>query len=322
AGASLVEDRWVRHIMGGPSTTTGSFNAIATGLAARLKGFRLTWLTPSYTGSRAHDLALLAMIGLLAAAAIIARRRPDDGQAISVLAGTAAAASIAALVTGPDTLVPGLVVTLPLAAGVLLLRRHQLGSPATLMAAGTFALFGLGVLATQYPQGGSGEWGGRYFALGLPLLVPLALAALAAHRRQVDRATARTAAALVVCTAAVSVMAVASLSSSHRFTSELMATIERGGEQVGERPVLVTTAPAVPRLAWQTFDHQRWLLADEDDLADLVGRLRRAGVGRFGLVTNRLSRDQATVEAAGGRVVSRDGRPDGRDWQVLVVDAG
>ncbi|HEX2023717.1 MAG TPA: hypothetical protein VHF00_03375 [Acidimicrobiales bacterium] len=326
AGASLVEDRWVRHIMGGPSTTTGSFNAIATGLAARLKGFRLTWLMPSYTGSRAHDLALLAMIGLLAAAAIIARRRPDDGPRITLLAGTAAAASIAALVTGPDTLVPGLVLTLPLAAGVLLVRRHQLGSPATLITAGTFALFALGVLATQYPQGGSGEWGGRYFALGLPLLVPLALAALASHRRQVDGATARTAAAaLVVCTAAVSVMAVASLRSSHRFTSELMARIERGGEQVGERPVLVTTAPAVPRLAWQTFDRQRWLLADEDDeddLVDLVGRLRRAGVGRFGLVTNQLPRDQALVEQTGARIVGRDGRPDGGDWQVLVVDAG
>ncbi len=135
------------------------------------------------------------------------------------------------------------------------------------------------------------------------------------------RAAARAgAAALVVCTAAMSVMAVGSLRSSHRFTGELMARIERGGEQVGDRPVLVTTAPAVPRLAWRTFDRQRWLLAEDDALADLVARLRAAGVGRFGLVTNRLRREQAEVESAGARVVARDGRPEGGDWQVLVVE--
>jgi hypothetical protein len=148
----------------------------------------------------------------------------------------------------------------------------------------------------------------------------LALAGLAARRGRVDRAAARAGAlALVVCTAAISVTAVASLRSSHRATADLLARIERGGAQVGDRPVLVTTAPAVPRLAWRTFDRQRWLLAEQDDLADVVGRLRTAGVARFALVTNRLSRDQALVEGTGVRIVSRDGRPDGGDWQVLVV---
>jgi hypothetical protein len=321
-GAKVLEDRWVRHLMGGPPTTTGSFSPIATGLAARLRGFRLTWLMPSYTGSAKHDLALLAMLGLVVAAAVVARRRPADGAGVALLAAAAALAALAALVTGPDQLVPGLVVTLPLAvAGVLLLRPDQLRSPAAALAAGTFALFAVAVLATQYPQGGSGEWGGRYFALGLPLLVPLALAGLATQGARIDRVAAHTgAAALAVCTAVVSVMAVASLRSNHSFTAELVARIERGGHQVGDRPVLVTTAPAVPRLAWRTFDRQRWMLAEEDGLSGLVNRLRAAGVDRFGLVTNRLPRDQAGVEGAGARVLARDGRPDGGDWQVLVVE--
>jgi hypothetical protein len=321
-GAKVLEDRWVRHLMGGPSATTGSFSPIASGLAARLRGFRLTWLMPSYTGSAKHDLALLAMLGLVLAAAVVARRRPADAAGVSLLASSAALAALAALVTGPDQLVPGLLLTVPLAAaGVILLRRDELRSPATALAAGTFALFALGVLATQYPQGGSGEWGGRYFAVGLPLLVPLALAGLAAQAPRVDRVTGRTgAAALAVCTAAMSVMAVASLRSNHRFTAELMARIDRVGHQVGDRPVLVTTAPALPRLAWRTFDRQRWLLAEEDGLAELVARLRAAGVGRFGLVTNRLHPEEAGVERAGARVVEREGRPDGGDWQVLVVE--
>jgi hypothetical protein len=264
------------------------------------------------------------MLGLLVAAAVVARRRPADGSGVAMLAVTAALAALAALATGPDSLAPGLLVTLPLAAaGVVLLRRDQLlRSPAATVAAGTFALFALAVLATQYPQGGSGEWGGRYFALGLPLLVPLALAGLAAQKGRVDDVAARTGAvALVVCTAAMSVMAVGSLRSSHRFTAELMARIERGGDQVGDRPVLVTTTPAVPRLAWRTFDRQRWLLADENDLSDLVARLRAAGITRFGVVTNQLSRDQGLVEGAGARVVSRDGRPDGGNWQIIGVEA-
>ena len=323
AGARVVEGRWVRHLVGGPPTTTGSFGVTATGLSARLRGFRLTWLMPSYTGSRAHDLALLAMLALLVAAALVARRRPGDRAGVVLLAGAAAVAALAALATGPDSLVPGLLVALPLApVGVVLLRRDQLRPAATPLAAGTFALFAVAVLATQYPQGGSGEWGGRYFALGLPLLVPVALAGVAGHRDRIDPVAAWAgAAALVACTAAVSIMAVTTLRSNHRFTADLLARIERGGAEVGGQPVLVTTAPAVPRLAWRTFDRQRWLLAEEDDLSNLVTRLRAAGVTRFGVVTNRLAQDQPRLERAGARIVGRDGRPDGGDWQVLVVDA-
>lgn len=335
AGASIaaagmargLEGRWVRHIVGGPSTTTGSFDVAADGLSARLRGFRLTWLTPSYTGRPAHDLALLVMLALVVAAAVLARRRPGDRAGVFLLAGTAAGAAWAALALDPDALVPGLLVTLPVAAaGVALLRRQSLRSPAATVAAVTFTVFALAVLATQYPQGGSGEWGGRYFAMGLPLLVPLALAGLAGQRGRSDRVTASAGiGALVACTAAVSVMALTSLSSNHRFTGDLMARIGRGGEQVGDRPVMVATSGAVPRLAWATFDRQRWLLADDEDHEDLPGlvhRLRAAGVARFALVTNRLPVDGARLDRAGARVLSRDGRPDGGEWQVLVVATG
>ena len=58
--------------------------------------------------------------------------------------------------------------------------------------ASTVALFAAAVLATQYATGGSGEWGGRYFALSLPLLVPLLVIGLGrSHRPRPLDQTAR-----------------------------------------------------------------------------------------------------------------------------------
>ena len=45
---------------------------------------------------------------------------------------------------------------------------------------------------------------------------------------------------------------------------------------LGDRPVILTTEPAMPRSAWATFDRQRWLLTRSDDLSGVVGRLRAA----------------------------------------------
>ena len=50
-------------------------------------------------------------------------------------------------------------------------RRRVTRNPAATVATTTFVLFSLAVLATQYRDGGSGEWGGRYFLLGIPVIV-------------------------------------------------------------------------------------------------------------------------------------------------------
>ena len=71
-----------------------------------------------------------------------------------------------------------------LPAGLVLVRRGTFASPAARLATSTAALFALAVLATQYPVGGSMEWGGRFFHVGLPLVVPVLLLAVAAARRR------------------------------------------------------------------------------------------------------------------------------------------
>ena len=94
-----------------------------------------------------------------------------------------------------DHVVPGLLVAAPvLAAGLVALRRSCLRPLGAGLAFTTFAVFALLVAATQYARGGSGEWGGRYFALGLPVLVPVALLALAEAGARLDAVTRRAAA--------------------------------------------------------------------------------------------------------------------------------
>src|SRR5205085_8935669 len=154
-----------------------------------------------------------------------------DAPPIRLLATVAAVASILALLTGTTAIVPGLLVACPLVlVGLVSFRRAGTddGPPssrrAASLAASTFAGFALAVIATQYATGGSGEWGGRYFAIGLPLLVPVCLLNLRRVGRKVSDGSRRVAAAaLVVCTACLSVIGINGLRYNHDFRARLMA---------------------------------------------------------------------------------------------------
>lgn len=313
---------WVRRIVGAATTPVGVAGSAGSDgfVTARLNAFALTWLRPSYGGVRTLVAALVVMLVAAGLTAFAVRRHPDDRRPIVALATVAACAAMLAVAARPTNVVPGLLVAFPLAlAGLVLVRRSQLfGQPAQLMFA-TFAVFALGVLATQYEKGGGGEWGGRYFALGLPVLVPVLLLALRDAGRTLAPTVRRAAAgALAVCTIAMTVMGVAALRHGHQYTASLVRTIDAAGRSAaGLEPVIVTTAPAAPRLSWSTFDDQRWLLTQSAALADLRSRLADAGIDRFVLVTNNLPTDQAGLE--GAHVLSRRGAADGSGYQVLVV---
>jgi hypothetical protein len=281
----------------------------------------LTWLRPSYGGVRPLILGLSAMVVAVGLCAFAVRRHPGDRGVITLLAVAAASGAVIALVARPTNIVPGLLVAFPLmVAGFVLVRRSQLtGLPAQLMFA-TSVVFALGVIATQWEKGGGGEWGGRYFALTLPVIVPVLLLALRDAGRSLAAPTLRvTVAALAVCTVAMTVMAIGAARNAHQYTAHLVSTIDRAGKSVSATdPVIVTTAPAAPRLAWNTFDHQRWLLATPGGLGDLRQRLAAAGVHRYVVVTDNLAGDQAGL--AGAKVVSREGPADGSGYQVLSVE--
>lgn len=326
AAAFLVEREWTASLVG---SAAGEARAIATPaagtglLAGRLKGFALTWLTPSYSGRPLLGLLLLTMLAALVLAAVTVRRRPAAAGRIAGYSSLAAGAAVGALAVGPGNVVPGLLLAFPLAsAGLLLVGRRTLRTDGARLAAGVSVLFVLAVAATQYAKGGGGEWGGRYFALAIPIAVPVLLLALRDRGAALAPAVAhRTAAALVVCSVALTTMGVTALHASHRANARLVAAVDRAGQTVAaDRPVMVTTEGAMPRFAWPTFEGQRWLLAGPEGLDDLLDRLGGAGITRVGFVTRNVERDRALLTAAGARVMATDDSGGGRRWHVMVLD--
>lgn len=323
-GAHLLDRFWTARVVGGGavggSAAPGAGESLGL-VEGRVQGLVVTWLTPSYGGRPLTGLALFTMLGAIAFGAYTVHRRPTEGRLIIGSAVVAGAAAVLALLAGPGNVVPGLLLAFPLlAAGLLLISRRTLGSTSARIVGGVPLLFALAVLATQYAKGGGGEWGGRYFALAIPVVVPFILLALRQQRDRLAPHVARVAVAgLVVCSVALSTMGVTALRSSHHGNARLVAAADRAGRAVdAEMPVMVTTEGSMPRFAWSTFDRQRWLLTHPDGLDDLFDRLRGAGVTQVGFVSRNLPRDQARLDAAGAQVVSVD-RSVARRWNVLVL---
>jgi hypothetical protein len=284
----------------------------------------LTWLKPGYGDKPAVvELALVVMAAALLLAVCAARGPAPNHRGVVVRSAVAAVAAWLAVLTVPTNLVPGLLPAFPVGlAGLAALRRQTLMAPAARLALVTFAVFSAGVVATQYAVGGGSEWGGRYFAIGLPIVVPVLLLALRDAGLRLDTVARRRAVgSLVACSLALTVMSVSTMRASHRIADDLLGAIDRVSEAANGPPVLVSTSPIVPRLAWRTFDQQRWLLAPPPTLPDTVRRLRAAGVDRFTLVTRDLARE-ARLLPDDVRILERRGRPDQHGWQVLLVDPG
>jgi hypothetical protein len=325
AAAQVAERLWTRHLLGGGLewSGVGAPSAGGSGLVAgRVRGFLLTWLTPAYGAESLAPIALLAMVTALAVGAVVLRRRgPAGGETVSRWSLVAAGAALLALLVGPPSVVPGLLVAFPLAAaGLLLVRRETLASLCAQVAFAVFALFAVGVVATQYAKGGAGEWGGRYFAIGLPVVVPVVLLALGNAGRALEgEARRRALASLVVCSLVLPAIGITALRQHHRNTWELVARFDRAGRVTGvDQPVLVSTQGAAPRYAWPTFERQRWLLAEPEGVGDLLDRVRAAGVTRVGFVTRNLERDEPLLGPA-ATVVWSDGATASRGWHVLVL---
>jgi hypothetical protein len=227
-------------------------------------------------------------------------------------------AAACALVLAPTNIVPGLLLAFPLAtAGMLVLRRSLFSDVAPVLALATGAVFAVAVLATQYPTGGTGEWGGRYFALGLPVVVPVLLLALHRQGRTLAPVLRRgCAAALVVCSVALGMMSVVALRANHQEKERLVASIEAAEAVAGSGAPVVTTWSAAPRFAWPIFQSTPWLRVDSAGLPVLRQRLAAAGVDRFVFVTSDVDADRAEL---GGLDVLWHDEPTGRGRSVLVV---
>ena len=307
---------------------TEAFSVASRGnpLAERAQGLAVTWLLPSYGNFDLADITLAAMVLAVVATAVAARTKPEDAAGIRLFAAVAALAAVARLVVGDAVVVPGLLMAFPLLpAGMVLLRRSDLRHDVIGPCVAVFAVFALGVIATQYADGGSGEWGGRYFALGLPTIVPVVVFTLTRAGQRLDRDTRRwvLGAAAVMCLA-LSVLALTSLREGRSRTATLVTAAVAEAEAVpsadGGLPVIVTTHNAVGRWAWEHQDEARWLRVADEPLEPFVRRLGDLGVGQF-VVVGRGELDRADLPS-GTTVVSEREPLAGQDWVLTVVATG
>ena len=148
------------------------------------------------------------------------------------------------------------------------------------------------MLATQYRKGGSGEWGGRYFAIGLPLIVPVAVVALHRTARGLDRELRRiVVGAFVALSAVLCITAMITLRHYHELTDRVITNLvtTAAGTDPGDGgpPVVVSTLAAVPRLGWREVPDGRWFLVlTKADLESVFTELGRVGIDEVTLATN------------------------------------
>lgn len=265
---ALVERAWVRSIAGD----------LYDNLQSRADGGG--YLTERVTALW-HDLfqaSTLGIVGLAVAVgfAIVALRRwtGDSRTGLAVAAACGAALAVAQFVRDPTQPVPGLFAASPvLLIGVALVRWRQVSAGVRLIGVAT-ALFVVAVVATEYPEGGGLQWGGRFFS---PVLAPLAVLAvagiharLAAAPRRDKTWAAGLLAALTATGAAMSLLTVGALRQTH---AEVIAAVARH-----PAPVSVTTTAALPRVAWSINDRVSWMVADPRALAAVLADLRAHGV--------------------------------------------
>ncbi|OWY59774.1 hypothetical protein B7486_72760, partial [cyanobacterium TDX16] len=189
------------------------------------------------------------------------------------MAGLAALLRVVLDVTGSD-LVPGLLAACPLLLGGIVLAIGRLRGPAA--TCGWISLvFAAMVLATQYADSGGTQWGGRYLALALPALVPVALLGLREGARALGPSGVRVAAPAVVLLLVA--LPVASLLAHHEgsgrvapLVDDVLVAAERSDPGDGGLPVVVATHPTLPRIAWDRLDDARWLLVAPEGVEGVV----------------------------------------------------
>jgi hypothetical protein len=271
--ALLIERWWVSSIVG---TTYGGIagqgSESTSFLDARLRG---AWhvLFQSHFIDAGAGLPVLAALAVVAGGGFFAFRRL--GRGLAVVVGLAVALLALRFAAHPHDPVTGLLAAWPVAVLGLLLFRWRGAGPVAWLLGGTVALFGLATLATQYPEGGGLEWGGRYLS---PALVPLAVLAAAGLARAVagvaDESGRRRAVALLATLGVVSAgFAVATAGALRAREDRIIAAVERYPSAI-----TVTTRQAYPRLSWRADDRLTWMLTDDAGLPDLLASLRAQGV--------------------------------------------
>ncbi|MBV8980157.1 MAG: hypothetical protein JO086_04590 [Acidimicrobiia bacterium] len=326
----LAERAFVLRVLGsgGPAVSTPGAGSGATG---PLHGFYSTWLSPTNQGNFRLGVALVIGLGLVTAAAFLARRPGRARVAVACLAA-AVVAYLVWFVRAPAVPVDGLAIVFPAGwAAIWAFERGDARSAASRFTVVTLVVFTIAVVLTQYAGGGGPEWGGRFFVVGLAVAAPMTVVVLDRVWRRSFAATAAQAAIVlaVVISAVLAWGAVRTLRQTHANSKELLAVVDKAGREArapfgpagDRRPVVVATVPLVPQLLWEGYDRFQWLAPIDRDLGIYGERLATAGAGRLVLVSDDAPGDIASL-APWYREVDRPQQPPGTipPYPIIVME--
>lgn len=266
--------------------------------------FRLTVLDATYGSGTS---SLLGSLGTVAAwlTALAARRKA----AVVVLVGSAVAVAGHLMRLDLGGLVPGLAVATPLLAGLVGLRRSTLRQPTAELLVVASLVFAAAVTFTQYDNGGGATWGGRFFAVGLPLIVPLAVVGWYDLLHGLDGGARRALqVASAVSVVVLGVLAVASMRDQRSAVEDLVDSVVAARAEAGSGAAapVISTSGIPTRFAWEHIDNGVWLTIEPRNLSRYLERLGEAS-DRAVLITLDPDLDLPVVERR-HRVIQQRGR--------------
>ncbi len=284
AGALLAERWWTQTIVGGASGTGASAlegRAGAVGTSARLTAARISLLDGAILDDVARLVSLLALVAI--AAGVVVWRRRGDALPAQVAIALGAVLLLVRWVAAPADPSTGLLAAAPVL--VLALAWSPVGRGATSVLVVAGATFVLAVVSTQYADGGSFQWGGRFLSPLVPLLAACAGCGVAALVQRPARGGGAWISRPAVATAAV----VALLAAQAAVALGVTDRVRRDAELVVARvdalgaPVMLTASDQAARLDWRGWPERCWLAVREPaSLADAVAVLQAAGVRQIG----------------------------------------
>lgn len=292
AAARLAEGRVITALLGAGNhaETAPSVSEHLGLLGSRFEAVRATLISPE--AGATQRLALFVVLGLGAALATGALVRVRASPRSVMTAGVIAVAAYAAwLLVGPGQEIQGLFVAWPAFAAALVCLSPEAVRPQRLRVAAVVVVVATGgILATEYADGGSLQWGGRYLAILIPLAVPVvayAVVLLPSPQRRAFVAFG------VATTAVLSATAITSLRASHRDSAIVFGSLRgcaalagpSGAPSVDARPVVVSPDDFVPRFDWPDYDRYQWLSPPRKELASFLRQLGPEGVKRYVLLS-------------------------------------
>ena len=328
--AYLLDGRLAAALVGDGDTSPYAIQSRGSFIGGRISAFSRSILQPAAPLSMASSTLLLvacltaivAAVQLRRAAADRDRGEPVNWQPIVMLAGIAAICAVGRAFLEPSLII-GLIPAFPLlVVGLIGLRRIDLRPPLVRVCVITTALASLAIWGTSYAIGGGAEWGGRFYHLLLPLIVPVAVLGLdrllhalpATSSRSVSPRTLVVGCAIVL-TASIGLVWVRYSVATRDWTKLILAEGLSAAQasapaQDDGLPVVITDVRGIPRMAWSHIGQVRYLRVPEPELlAPLLERLATTDVGTVNVVVSPL---QPLPDAAlqDWEVVATRGDPD------------